>query len=54
MLTDLSDGMDNTQHRLTRETEHVVRVTEKAKAGGMCCCIALLVLAIIIVAAVPF
>ena len=34
MLTDLSAGVDNTQHRLTRETEHVVRVTEKAKAGG--------------------
>jgi t-SNARE complex subunit (syntaxin) len=53
MLDDLHTGMDNTHRRLTRETEHVVHVTEKAKAGGMFCCIVLLILAIIVVAAVP-
>jgi hypothetical protein len=35
MLDDLNDGMDNTQRRLTRETQHVVHVSEKAKAGGI-------------------
>eukprot|EP00045_Choanoeca_perplexa_P016862 m.233291 g.233291 ORF g.233291 m.233291 type:complete len:232 (-) comp17378_c0_seq2:5729-6424(-) len=53
MLDDLNDGMDHTQHRLTRETQHVVYVTEKAKAGGMFCCMFLLIVAIIVVAAIP-
>ena len=53
MLEELGDGMDHTQRRLTRETQHVVHVTEKAKAGGMFCCIVLLIVAIIVVAAVP-
>lgn len=53
MLDELNEGVENTNKRLTRETQHVVRVTEKAKAGGMFCCIVLLILAIIVVAAVP-
>ena len=51
MLDDLNEGMDQTQRRLTRETQHVVHVTEKAKAGGMFCCIILLIIAIIVVLA---
>lgn len=54
MLDDLSEGMDRTGLRLQTETAHVVRVTEKAKAGSFLCCIVLLILAIIVVAAVPF
>jgi t-SNARE complex subunit (syntaxin) len=53
MLEELNDGFDNTQRRLTRETQHVVHVSEKAKAGGMFCCIFLLIVAIIVVAAIP-
>lgn len=53
MLDDLNDGMDHTQRRLTRETQHVVYVSEKAKAGGMFCCIFLLIVAIIVVGAIP-
>eukprot|EP00035_Acanthoeca_spectabilis_P020098 m.431140 g.431140 ORF g.431140 m.431140 type:complete len:241 (+) comp17262_c0_seq1:50-772(+) len=52
MLDELGDAMDNTDARLTRETQHVIKVTENAKSGGMCCCIVLLVIAIIAVAAV--
>eukprot|EP00041_Stephanoeca_diplocostata_P002909 m.30567 g.30567 ORF g.30567 m.30567 type:complete len:279 (+) comp13875_c0_seq1:172-1008(+) len=52
MLDELGEAMDNTDHRLTRETQHVIRVTEKAKSGGMCCCIVLLIIAIIAVGAV--
>ena len=53
MLDDLNEGMDNTNRRLLRETEHVVKVTNAAKAGGYCCCIFLLVVAIIVVGVVP-
>ncbi|EDQ84461.1 uncharacterized protein MONBRDRAFT_39273 [Monosiga brevicollis MX1] len=53
MLDELGQGMDITDRRLKRETEHVVYVSEKAKAGGMFCCILLLIIAIIVVAAVP-
>eukprot|EP00053_Salpingoeca_punica_P015676 m.144878 g.144878 ORF g.144878 m.144878 type:complete len:178 (+) comp16776_c1_seq1:125-658(+) len=53
MLEDLSRGVSNTEHTLKRETGHIVRVSEKAKTGGMLCCIVLLILAIIIVAALP-
>ena len=49
MLDELSEAMDNTDRRLVRETGHVMRVTEKAKSGGMCCCIFLLIVAIIAV-----
>jgi hypothetical protein len=52
MLDDLNDGMDNTNSRLLRETEHVKEVTNQAKAGGYCCCIFLLIVAIIVVIAV--
>jgi hypothetical protein len=34
MLDELGDAMDNTDARLTRETQHVIQVTEKAKSGG--------------------
>ena len=34
MLDELGDAMDNTDARLTRETQHVIKVTEKAKSGG--------------------
>jgi hypothetical protein len=36
MLDELGDAMDNTDARLTRETQHVIKVTEKAKSGGKC------------------
>lgn len=35
MLDDLHDGMDNTSHRLKRETKHVEYITEKTKTGGL-------------------
>lgn len=53
MLDDLNEGMDSTNKRLLRETDHVVKVTNSAKAGGYCCCIFLLVVAIIVVAVMP-
>jgi hypothetical protein len=34
MLDDLNEGMDSTNKRLLRETDHVVKVTNSAKAGG--------------------
>lgn len=34
MLDELGDAMDNTDARLTRETQHVIKVTENAKSGG--------------------
>jgi syntaxin 8 len=52
MLSDLSDAMDNTDAKLIRQTNQVIKVTEKAKGMGMCCCIALLVIAVITVWAV--
>lgn len=52
MLDDLNEGMDNTNRRLLRETDHVVQVTNAAKSGGYCCCIFLLIVAIIVVAVV--
>lgn len=54
MLDSLSDALDTTQRRLINETHHTVRVSEKAKSGGMLCCICLLILAIILVGAIPF
>lgn len=54
MLESLSDAMDTTEGRLVRETHHTVRVSEKAKSGGMMCCIVLLILCIILVGAIPF
>merc|ERR1719345_73363 len=53
MLDDLNEGMDNTNRRLLRETEHVVQVTNAAKSGGYCCCIFLLIVAIIVVGVMP-
>lgn len=49
MLDELAEAMDNTDRRLVGTTGHVMRVTEKAKSGGMCCCIILLIVAIVVV-----
>ena len=49
MLSDLNAAMDNTDAKLTRQTNQVIRVTEKAKGMSMCCCIALLAIAIVAV-----
>lgn len=54
LLESLSDGMDSTARSLNKETAHVVRVTEKAKRGGLLCLILLLIIAIIAVGAAPF
>eukprot|EP00056_Hartaetosiga_gracilis_P019964 m.16865 g.16865 ORF g.16865 m.16865 type:complete len:126 (-) comp8065_c0_seq1:72-449(-) len=54
MLDDLDDGMEHTNRRVKRETEHVEYVSRKAAAGGMMCCIFLLIVGILVVAIVPF
>eukprot|EP01147_Barroeca_monosierra_P004893 gene4893-8700_t len=34
MLDDLDMGMENTSQRMKREIDHIVNVSERAKAGG--------------------
>lgn len=54
LLADLGDDMDHTHGTIERETKHIIRVSEKSKAGGLLCCILILILTIILVAAIPF
>eukprot|EP00912_Choanoflagellata_sp_UC4_P001191 UC4_evm4s744 len=53
MLDELDVGMENTNRRVNATTEHVLRVSQMAEAGGLCCTVFLLLVAIIVIGIWP-